>query len=147
MSYSQPSASAERRTPRTPLDLLRWLIMIPTSLLAGWLGRSLGGLFLFLRNPGYPEYLFPLMFLLPSGLVFTVAGAFVAPRYRIAVAIGLTALCMMQSFGIHILMQSTPGLVNYMHSIGESLGSTLGAILTTFLVWKSRNVLPQQHTR
>jgi hypothetical protein len=147
MSDSQPSASAEQRAPRTPLDLLHWVGMVPASLLGGWFGRSVGGLFLFLRNLGYPEYLFPLMFLLPSGLVFTVAGTLVAPRYRIAVAIGLTALCLIQSLVIHILMPSSPGLVNYMHSIGESLGATLGAILITLLVRKSRNGLPTQHTR
>ena len=144
MSNSQPSDSTERRTSPTSFDALRWFLMVPAALLAGWLGRSLGGLFLFLRSPVYPEFLFPLLMLLPSGMAFTVAGALVAPRYRIAVAIGLTVLCVTQSIGIHILMPSSPGLVNYMHSLGESLGSTLGAILITFQIRKSKNNTPQQ---
>ena len=143
---NDPQASVHTEN-RTPLDLFRWLIMVPVSLLAGWLGHSLGSLFIFLKSPGYPEHIFQLMFLLPSGLAFTVAGAFVAPRHRIAVGFGLTALCMILSLGIHILMRSNPGLVNYLHFIGESVGAMLGAILIALYVWKLRKGFPPQHTR
>ena len=143
-----PSAVAEPISPRTPLNSLRWLAILPASLLASWLGRSVGGLFLFLRNPGYPEYLFPLMFLLPSGLAFTFVGAFVAPGYRLAIAICLTALCIIQSLCIHILMQEHPGLTNYMHTIGESLGAMLGvAVLVTYFLRRSGHGLSLPHAR
>lgn len=148
MIDSQSAAVAERNDSSTSLSLLRWLGIVPAALLAGWLGHRFGSLFHFLRNPAYPEYLFPLLFLVPSGLAFTFVGAIVAPRYRVVTVICLTALCIIQSLCIHILTQPNRGLVNYMHSLGESLGALLGvAAVVWYRVRQSRSEIPTQRSQ
>ena len=75
-----------RRRDSTGIEILRWIGALPAALLASWLLRgagpflfSLGGM-LDLRGPPYPTFLFPLLFLLPSGAAFTFVGASLAPR-------------------------------------------------------------------
>ena len=148
MSESQTTAVAERSRSLTLLSALRWLGIIPASILAGWFGQCFGRFFHFLQNPGYAEYLFPLLRLLPGGFGFALVGAIVAPRYRRATAIFLAALCIVQSLSIHILTQRNPGVVNYMNALGESLGALLGVAAT---VWyrarKSGNKFSSQRLR
>lgn len=122
--------------PRWTLNSLRWLSIVPAAVLGGWLGRTFGIVFLFLRAPVYPDFLFPLLSLLPSGLAFTLVGTLLAPRHRNVVAICLAACCVILSLFVHICSQAHPGLVNYMHSTGQSLGAMLGLALTVIRLSK-----------
>ena len=114
-------------------NIVRWLCVIPVAIIAGWLGRHLGGLFGVLNAPYYPEFLFPLLFLMPSGFALITAGAVVAPRHRAGVAMALAVSCLTVSLTIHVVHQPRPGLVNYMHFAGEFIGTMLG------IVWAWRN--------
>jgi cytosine/uracil/thiamine/allantoin permease len=102
------------------------------------LGAGVGSVFVFTRNPGYAEFLFPLLFLLPSGVAFTLVGAMVAPRYRVAIAICLAAWCSIQSLCVHIITQPSPGLTNYMHATGQTLGSVIGVASVLYFVIRAR---------
>ena len=141
MDDSQPSQRYERRW----INVLRWLCVLPAAYFASWL---FGGVVVFLlsslgielRGSGYPAFVFPLVQTFPNGVVFTMAGALVAPGRRTATATTLAALFIPMSLVIHIIGQSSPGLTNYMHAIGGSLGALIGAAAT--LHKKFRSVQP-----
>jgi hypothetical protein len=78
---------------------------------------------------------FPFQFYVLREAAFIVAGALIAPRFRIATAIVLAALCVPFSFWNHVLSRvSLPELVllqgagNYRQFILEALGAVLGVI-------------------
>ena len=54
----------------------------------------------------------------------------VAPSNRTATATVLAAMCILMSLTIHVFGQSNPGLTNYMHAFGESLGAVIGVAAT-----------------
>jgi hypothetical protein len=122
-------------TQRRWTDPLRWACVLPAAYLASWL---FGGIIVFLlsslgvnlRGGAYPAFLFPLLQYLPSGIAFTFVGALVAPSRRIATATVLAAMCILISLMTHIFWQSNPGLTNYMHAMGESLGAVTGVAAT-----------------
>lgn len=121
------------------LDVLRWLGVLPCAYLAHWLLQGLGfALFSFLRGPGYPEFLFPLVQYFPSSVALIFVGATVAPRRRLEVAVILAAVSMYLSWKIHVLGQLTPGLANYMHATGDSIGLLVGVTLFLWRVQKSK---------
>ena len=126
----------------TAIKVLRWFAVVPAAVLAGWLAHNFGGLFLFLREPFYPQFLFPLAFLIPAGAGFTFVGALTAPSRRIRTAIFLAACCMFLSLQRHIFGQQNPGLTNYMHSTGESLGAAIGVAAVIYLGVRARRRLP-----
>lgn len=112
------------------LDLLRWPGVLPCAYLAHWLLQGLGfALFSFLRGPGYPEFLFPLFQYLPSGVALILVGAMVAPSRKVATSIWLAVLWMPLMWMVHVFGQSSPGLTNYMHATGDSIGSLVGVAL------------------
>lgn len=112
------------------LDALRWLGVLPCAYLTHWMLQGLGfALFSFLRSPAYPEFLFSLLQYFPSGVALVVAGAMIAPRRRIGAAVVLAAVSIYASWKTHIGWQSTPGLVNYMHVTGDSIGLLVGVAL------------------
>jgi hypothetical protein len=138
MNDSKPIESKRRR-----IEVLRWVAVLPTACFASWVfGGAMGFLLSLLRvelrGPGYPEFLFPLQQLLPSGTAFALVGALVAPRLRLVTAAALAAFCILMSVQIHIVGQSNPGLTNYMHSTGESLGAVIGVVVVVYLVRRSR---------
>ena len=114
--------------------VIRWIGLLPVAIVASWMGYSLGAVFLFLRDPIFPPFLFPLLLLLPSGFALTLTGGLMAPRYRAVIAGGLLIFCSIQSLLIHVLMQPNPGLVNYMNSTGEILGASLGVVAVLIYV-------------
>jgi hypothetical protein len=134
MNESEPSAGQKLQLP----EPLRWILFVPAAVVASWLGAGVGSVFVFTRNPGYAEFLFPLLFLLPSGVAFTLVGAMVAPRYRVAIAICLAAWCSIQSLCVHIITQPSPGLTNYMHATGQTLGSVIGVASVLYFVIRAR---------
>ena len=103
MNDSKPT-----ETKRRWIGVLRWFGMLPAAFFASWF---FGGVLSFplslvgtdLRGSGYSDFLFPLQQLLPSGVAFTLAGALVAPRLRVATAMSLAALCVLMSVQIHIV--------------------------------------------
>lgn len=112
-------------------DFLRWVAVAPAALLAGWFFAgsvdfllSLVGIDL--RESAFPPFLFPLIQLLPSGAAFTIAGALTAPNRQAATGSVLAALSFLMAVQIHVLGQPNPGLTNYMHATGQSLGALAG---------------------
>jgi uncharacterized membrane protein len=90
------------------------------------------------RGPGYPEFLAPLLQYFPSGVALTVVGAGVAPRRRIEVAVILASVSVYASWKVHVPMQLTPGLTNYMHATGDSIGLLVGVTLIFRQVRRSK---------
>ena len=112
------------------LDLLRWQGVLPCAYLAHWLLQGLGfAMFSFLRGPAYPEFLFPLLQYFPSGVAMVFVGATVAPSRKVPTSIGLTVLWMPSMWIIHVFGQASPGLTNYMHATGDSIGLLVGVAL------------------
>ena len=54
MSDSQATAVEEHSLSRKSFSSLRWLAIVPTAILAGWLVHCFNNFVHFLRNPGYP---------------------------------------------------------------------------------------------
>ena len=136
-------------TKRRWVGVLRWVAVLPTAYFASWVLGGVVGLLLSLigtelRGPGYPEFLFPLQQLLPGGIAFTLVGALMAPRLRVATAMSLAALCILMSVQIHIVGQSNPGLTNYMHSAGQSLGAVVGVGAVVYLARRSRQRIEKE---
>ena len=118
------------RKKHSGLDLLRWLAVIPCAYLAHGLLQGLGfALFSFLRGPGYPEFLFPLLQYLPSGVAMVFVGAMIAPSWKVVTSIGLAVLLLPLMWVVHVFGQSSPGLTNYMHATGDSIGLLVGVAL------------------
>lgn len=143
VNESESTAGIARRT-----KLLRWLGVLPAGVIAGWFFAgsvdfliSLVGVEL--RNSAFPAFVFPLVQLLPSGMAFTVAGALTAPNRRTTTASILAALCILMALQIHVLGQSNPGLTNYMHSAGQSLGALIGIGVTEYLVRRAAQPMKQ----
>lgn len=130
-------------TQRRWIEVVRWLCVLPAAYFASWLFGS-AVVFLFslvgaeLRGSGYPAFLFPLLQTLPSGIAFTLVGALVAPSRQTATATLLATLFIPMSLVIHILGQSNPGLTNYMHAIGGSLGAVSGVAVVLYLGVRAR---------
>ncbi len=128
----------------TSVDFLRWLFVLPAALLASWSIHGAGNVLLstvglYLRGPSYPEFLFPLQQLLPSGIVFVLAGTWMAPSRRQVAVIALVVLGLSLSWLIHVITQPAPGLTNFMHATGDSLGLVIGAAVVWHLqCWKPR---------
>ena len=111
---------------------------MPCAYVAHWLLEGLGyALFLFLRSPAYPEFLFPFLQYFPSGVALTFVGATVAPSQKVTVAIVLAVVWLPLVWLTHVFGQSTVGLVNYMHATGDSLGTLTGVALTAYQVSSS----------
>ena len=115
-----------------------WLFVLPAAFIASRLVHGAGDFVLStmgldLRAPGYPKFLFPLQQLLPSGVAFVLAGAWMAPSRRQATVIALVVLGISSSWLIHVVTQSAPGLTNFMHATGESLGLVIGATVASYL--------------
>lgn len=124
--------SSEKRNHRT--TVVRWICALPAAYFAKWLCGGIGGFLLSsagieIRGTGYPAFLFPLLQTLPVGVAFTLVGAFVAPDGKTVTATVLTGFLILMSVTIHVFGQSNPGLTNYMHVTGESLGAIIGVVV------------------
>jgi hypothetical protein len=75
------------------------------------------------------------LFFVPLSMAFVIAGTFVAPRHRIAVAAGLSLIRIVMSFIVHIGSQMNPVAVNYLHFLMESLGALFGFVIVIFVQW------------
>lgn len=117
---------------RRLFEVLRWIGVVPCASLAGKVAGGLGyGALRIFRGPGYPDFLYPLLQYLPGGLALTFVAGMVAPKRRLTVAFALAGLLMFYSWQIHVIAQRSPGLVNYMHATGESLGALIGVALVS----------------
>ncbi len=130
------SSSPENRL--TSVEFVRWLFVLPAAFVASWLVHGISDFLLStagldLRGSGYPEFLFPLQQLLPSGVVFVLAGVLLAPSRRRAAVIALVVLGISSSWSVHVVTQSAPGLTNFMHATGDSLGLCIGATVVWYL--------------
>ncbi len=120
------------------IRVMRWLAVVPAAVLGSWLGYGLGGVFQLLRQPYYPDFVFPLLQLVPSGVLFSVCGGMTAPGRRVTVAGLLAVLCSVVALQRHILGQSAPGLTNYMHWTAETLGAAIGVVVVYRVVRRDR---------
>ena len=127
------------------MQIIRWLLFVPASILASKLFAGLGP-FLFslgglidLQDPSYPEFLFPFTYLLFSGLAFSVVGAMVTPQHRVWAACGLSLFCIAASWYTHVLTQD-PTSHHYMISIGETVGAMLGVATVVLLAQKNKSI-------
>ena len=128
--------------------IIRWLLVVPASILTSWLAAGLGP-FLFslgglidLRGPAYPAFLFPFTLLFFSGLAFSACGAFVAPQRRTWVACCLAGLCVAASWYTHVLTQEAE-MHNIMTSVGETEGAIFGVAITFFLAQRMKSTTNQ----
>lgn len=125
------------RAPSSLVVALRWLVMFPAAIVAAFLGALLGRFTLFLRGSGYPDFLFPLVSHLPVGFAFVMVAAFVAPKYQSVTAMLMALFWGTLSISLHILIPSSPGTVNVMHVLGESLGGMFAVFAVIKLLRKS----------
>lgn len=131
--------SSPMRTPRKtklqskpqPSWRLRWAGVIPSAMVAGWVGYQLGGAAIIFRGSYFPPILFPLLLLLPAGFLFTFFGSWVAPQFRTIVAILLALACGSLSIYVHVLAQPAPDISNHAHAVGECTGALLGIYAIT----------------
>jgi hypothetical protein len=137
MDAANPREAKEGKRLNAVIYVMRWLGVVPAAVLGSWLTHGLGGLFIFLREPYYPAFLFPLLFLLPSGAFFTFCGGMTAPQRRLPVATLLAISCILLSLQRHVLGQRGPGLTNFMHFTGESLGVAIGVVVVYYVTTRA----------
>ncbi len=138
-SESPVTATSERSAQGRVSDHWRWLAVIPTALIGGWLGRICGGVLIVPRDAHGIADLVPLFTLMPSGLGFTLAGALVAPRFRLRVALVLAMYCSGLALFVHLLLPLRIGRVNYLHAAGEFLGAVGAVLICRWLVMLDRS--------
>lgn len=56
-------------------------------------------------------------------------GAMIAPSWKVVTSIGLAVLLLPLMWVVHVFGQSSPGLTNYMHATGDSIGLLVGVAL------------------
>jgi len=114
---------------------LRWAGVLPAAALAGFavgfvanmgLGAVVSVLGESAQQP-FVSYLLLLLFYVPKEAAFVVAGAKVAPRFRLTTATVLAALRLVLSLATHVLTQAHRGVTNYQHLALEWTGALLGA--------------------
>lgn len=123
-----PSPMNETRS----ITVVRWLAVLPGAFIASWLvSRIVFSLMstIGLDLSGRLSFLFPLLQMLPNGFAFTVVGVLVSPSRRLALATTLAAFYVGLSLVIHVIVPPNPGLTNYMHLAGASLGAIAGIAL------------------
>jgi len=141
-----PSEDHHQPRKSTAAVIVRWLAVVPAAYFFSWSLRGVGPAFLSLggmidlRGPGYPSVLFPLVYYLPSGAAFTLTGALIAPRARRIIASILATSCAGLSLLRHVILHPNPGLTNYMHATGESLGAAIGVGTILYLCNPVRSV-------
>lgn len=135
------NSSSELTRKQKAIELLRWVGVLPAAILArlavpiivgnlmrfgmyvGWFSQGGSGLVYYLQL---------VLFYFPKEAAFVIAGAKMAPRYRLATCIILAVAAILMSLIVHMLGQSNVGLVNYMHFAAESLGAVCGAVYMFF---------------
>ena len=132
--------STSNEKNRSGVGVLRWVCVLPCAYVAHWLLEGLGyALFSFLRSPAYPEFLFPLLQYFPNAIVLTFVGALIAPSRRVVTSIFLAMIWLPFFWLIHVFGQSSPGLINYKHATGGSIGALVGIALAARHVSRSRS--------
>jgi len=127
-------------------EKLQWVCVLPAAVVGGILVHfivSLGRQFVLSNWTSMAGSNFALAiqlfaFAVASG-AFVLAGGFTAPRYRRRTAFVLTVLGTLLSLAKHVLLQSHPGVTNYLHFAAEAIGG-MGA--SAMMIVGADRVLP-----
>jgi hypothetical protein len=124
------------------LSVLRWIAVLPGAVIGSLAAKVVGGILGLLitalislggtvdpHSVYYYEYLVLLFVHFPRGLGFVLAGAVIAPRFRLITAVLLGLFWTCQSLMIHVLGQQNPGYNNYTHFAAETLRTACGIAL------------------
>ncbi len=115
-----------------PIELLRWICVLPAAVIGGIAARYLGSIAGHLVIHGWGvesqssiAFSIQLLAYAIAAATFALAGAFTSPRSRritaVVLAIGETLLSLLT----HVLSQRHPGTVNYLHFAAETAGAAL----------------------
>ena len=139
-------------TPRNRgWEALRFASVLPAAILFAAAASIAGGLLTAMLIAAGPPPSSAIVFwvrvaviYLPRNLAFVLAGALIAPRCRVATACGLAAIAIGVALLVHVLGQSTVGIVNYIHFVAESAGA-LGGVL--WIVGATRRLRPRSPSK
>jgi hypothetical protein len=116
------------------IELLRWVFVLPASVLAVLALGIIAGVAMpptMAQLPGTPlllpsdfhRFILPRIFGALMAAAFVIAGAKMAPRRRVATAVGLAAVWMLYSFMIHVLVHLGRGKAHYAHFVMAAVAS------------------------
>jgi hypothetical protein len=120
---------------RIVVEVLRWICVLPAAFLAEFAVQVITTLVpqgdMFKWGDASPS---PIVFALQLLVAYTipkaaavVAGAKMAPRFRLATSIVLAASVTLMTLSDHVIFQSNPGITNYSHFTAETAGAVFGA--------------------
>jgi hypothetical protein len=126
-----------------PVDVLRWLSVLPAAVLGEFVTRVLGALVdgmvgrvatdgLSLSPGSQTKLSIQLVVYALAVAAFVLAGTYTAPSRRRIVAIALAGIASLLSLVKHVLMQDHPGTVNYLHLAAEIAGAALAVVLVLY---------------
>lgn len=118
------------------IDLFRWICVPLVSVVGGSAVQHLGGIVVrFVRSGWGAEsgsqipLLLQLCVYAIVATAFVLLGGFTAPRYRLQTAFVIAIVGILLSLFKHILLQTHPGIVNYLHLFAEAMGSLVAVVL------------------
>jgi len=129
---------SELTSKEKSIELLRWLFVLPASVLAVLTLCLLAGIAMpptMAQLPGTPplvpsdfhRFVLPRIFGALMAAAFVIAGAKTAPRSRVATAVGLVVLWMLYSFMTHVLVHLGRGKAHYAHFVIAAVASASAA--------------------
>lgn len=123
-----------------PVELLRWICVLPAAVIGGFAAQYLGsivGRFAIdswgAVSESHIAFSIQLLVYAIAAGAFVLAGAFTAPRNRRIAALVLAIAGTLLSLLKHVLSQSNPGTVNYLHLAAETAGAALTAAYVFYL--------------
>ncbi len=142
-------SSSALTAAKTVIRCLRWAVVLAlVSATLGELVYAVLGALVFSALGPEPQVVRPAPLAVVQGLVgdflfwpaflFVVAGATIAPRFRLTTAVVLAALHVAHSFWGHVLAMGGPWwfwTINYTHCTIETLGSVLGVV---YVLWTEK---------
>lgn len=118
-----------------PIELLRWICVLPAAGVGGAavqsLGRNVNRFVLSgwgAQSGSSVPFSLQLCVYAFSAAAFVLAGGWMAPRCRVQTALVMAILGTVLSLLKHILLQAHPGVVNYLHLSAETLGGVVAAV-------------------
>lgn len=136
-------------TTAKAVEVLRWIGVLPVAVLCQSLYHMIVmALFLTKATVGgevpqrsaLVDFLYLLIYYPPHVALFVIAGAMVAPRFRLATAILLAVLAIALSLTIHVLLPDNVGVNNYKHFTAESAGAIGGLVFVFYWERRSRTL-------
>lgn len=116
-----------------PVDVLRWLSVLPAAVLGEFItrvvGALVGGMVGGAAAGSQATFSVQLVVYALAVAAFVLAGAYTAPSRRLIVALGLAAAAALLSLVKHVLLQDHPGAVNFGHLAAEITGAALAVAI------------------